>query len=405
MKVKRFSYVKPVLTGSAIGGITGATTQLIRGRKEKDGKQKSRAIKGAIVGATIGGTLGAGSKYAKKRYKAYIGKPIKADIEQVRQTMSPGDIVIADRGAYQHYGIVGKDGKIIEYGSEKFDPRTANVGYTSLDHFSNGSALRIEKAKGPYTPEEVVSRAESWIGKDRGQYNLRNNNCEHFAREMVSGKASSTQADRFSEGTFNRVVRPVLDRVDSVVEAAARTRNYSAFTAAKGDRILAQQFRHFVGNDLYNVRGKLTKELGGLSHFNKHQTEYLSGGGSVIGSLVGREVEGKKAKKAAINKYGLEKGSLEYDNFVRSRKNAGMIKGAATGGLLGAGLSKGIDAARGKVITDKALVKYGNKLDLGKNYMSTGKSLRGITSEKDIDTIISNYKETGDYLNGLKNML
>lgn len=72
MKVKRFSYVKPVLTGSAIGGITGATTQLIRGRKEKDGKQKSRAIKGAIVGATIGGTLGAGSKYAKKDIKPIL---------------------------------------------------------------------------------------------------------------------------------------------------------------------------------------------------------------------------------------------------------------------------------------------------------------------------------------------
>ena len=71
----------------------------------------------------------------------------------------------------------------------------------------------------------------------------------------------------------------------------------------------------------------------------------------------------------------------------------------------GTGLSKGADWVRGRVITDKAKVRYGGKLDFGKDYMSTGKAFRGVTSEKDIDTIAGNIAETKDYLNGLSKMI
>ena len=395
-RVKRFSYLRHSSIGALGGGITGAT---IGYKTSEKGKKKSGALKGAILGSASGAALGAGVKYGKVRYKNYIGTPQKADLSHVRKGGQAGDIVIADRGAYQHYGILDKNGNVIEYGSHKFDPRTARVGRVSLDEFSNGSAVRIEAPKGSYNRDEIVSRAESWIGKDRGQYNLRKNNCEHFAREMATGEKTSGQADRFNE----KIREHVDSKIDKLTSLLSQKK--FSFAPASGDRIIAQQFRHFVGNDLYGVRSKLTRELGGLSHFNKHQSHYLSGAGSVIGGAIGRKTEEKKAKKDAVNKYGLKKGTLEYDNYVNSRKNKGTLVGAGIGAGAGFAASKGTDWVRGKVISDKARVKYGDKLDLGKNYMATGKALRGITSEKDIENISGNIAETADYLKGLSRMI
>jgi hypothetical protein len=217
---------------------------------------------------------------------------------------------------------------------------------------------------------------------------------------MASGTKSSVQADQFKE----KIDKNINSKIDKVVDKFVQ-RGFSAFIPSSGDRILAQQFRHFVGNDLYNVRSKLTRELGGLSHFNKHQSQYLSGAGSVAGGVIGRQVEGNRAKKDAVNKYGLKKGTLEYDNYVNSRKNKGTLIGAGIGAGTGFATSKGVDWVRGKVISDKARVKYGDKLNLGKDYMSTGKALRGITSEKDIENITNNYKETADYIKGLSKMI
>jgi hypothetical protein len=395
-RIKRFSYLRHTSIGALGGGITGAAVGYKTSNK---GKKKSGAIKGAILGSTAGAALGAGAKYGKVRYKKYIGTPQKADLTHIRKGGQAGDIVIADRGSYQHYGILDKNGNVIEYGSHKFDPRTARVGRVSLDEFSNGSAVKLETPKGPYSRDEIVGRAESWIGKDRGQYNLRQNNCEHFAREMTTGKKVSSQADRFNE--------KIKENVDSKINRLADifTQRKFSFVRTPGDRILAQQFRHFVGNDLYGVRSKLTRELGGLSHFNKHQSHYLSGAGSVVGGVIGRKTEERKAKKDAVNKYGLKKGTLEYDNYVNSRKNKGTLIGAGIGAGAGFAASKGTDWVRGKVISDKARVKYGDKLDLGKNYMATGKALRGITSEKDIENISGNIGETADYLKGLSKMI
>ena len=132
--------------------------------------------------------------------------------------------------------------------------------------------------------------------------------------------------------------------------------------------------------------------------FGKYQTSYLTGGSSAIGGLLGRKKAEKQASKDAIQKYGLKKGTLEYDEFMRKRKTAGTIKGAGIGAGIGFGTSKGLDLVRGKAVIDKARMKGQN---LGKDYLGVGKGFRGLNG-KDINNVIENWKETGDYLNSLR---
>ena len=393
MKLKKFSYLKSGLIGTAIGAPIGAGIQYYRYRKDNKAEKRRRMIKGAAIGAGVGAGLGLGAEYAKNSYQQWLGTPEIADLTEVRANLKAGDVVSADRGLYKHYGIVSSDGKIIEYGSEKFDPRTAKVSSVSLEHFSGGDPVSIENVKTDIDPKEIVQRAVNQIGKERGTYNLRNNNCEHFAMEMATGKKQSTQADKFNQS--------VLAKANNLL----KIKRFSKFKISPGDRLAAQQFRNYVENGLFKDRAKLTKELGGLSHFNKHQTAYLMSAGSGIGAVSGSVMSSRKAKKDAVNKYGLQKGTLDYDNYVRSRRRSGALTGASIGAGLGFGTSKGVDYLRGHAISDKAKVLYKGKLDLGKNYVSIGKSLRGITSEKDVQNIKTNIVETGDYLRSLKNML
>lgn len=135
-----------------------------------------------------------------------------------------------------------------------------------------------------------------------------------------------------------------------------------------------------------------------MNHFDRNQSRYLAGGGSVIGGITGRKRSEKIAKKDA-QKYGLKEGTMVYDEFIRRRKDRGTLKGAGVGGALGFGASKGIDLARGKVVADMAKARG---QELGKNYLGIGKGFRGIKSSKDINTIMDNWKETGEYVNSLR---
>lgn len=183
------------------------------------------------------------------------------------------------------------------------------------------------------------------------------------------------------------------------LDRLARQKGFS-YTTMTGDKLVNQQLKKYISSDLYNTRSKLARELGGLSHINRHRTEYFTGGGSVAGAVIGDRKAKKNAEKEAEG-YGLKKGTLEYDKYIKSRRHEGAVKGAAIGGALGFGGSKGVDTVRGKVITDKYRAKYGDQIELGNDYMRSGKAFRGITKEEDINNIAKNLNEAGDYLNSV----
>lgn len=136
-----------------------------------------------------------------------------------------GDIVFCERRSgllgrnlYQHYGVYAGYHKIIHYvkGNSPLDGRIAE---TSIEEFCDGDTLYIAEddtllsifqdadvTSTFYGPRKTVQRARSMIGK--GDYNLFNHNCEHFAIWCKTGHLKSTQTGL--EGMAARFLRPKL---------------------------------------------------------------------------------------------------------------------------------------------------------------------------------------------------
>jgi len=113
----------------------------------------------------------------------------------------PGDIIVAHRFLYRHYGVYLGNGRVIRYAAKKGDfGADAKVHETSLGKFANGSKCEAisstENPKGakPFSRQETVSRARSRIGE--GLYNLLFNNCEHFALWCRYGTNKSVQVEK-----------------------------------------------------------------------------------------------------------------------------------------------------------------------------------------------------------------
>lgn len=133
-----------------------------------------------------------------------------------------GDIIFCQRSnfffgdVYQHYGVYAGYHKIIHYikGDSPLDGRIAE---TSIEEFCDGDTLYIAEddkllsifqdadvTATFYGPRKTVQRARSMIGK--GDYNLFNHNCEHFAIWCKTDLNKSTQLS--IEGMAARVFKP-----------------------------------------------------------------------------------------------------------------------------------------------------------------------------------------------------
>ncbi|PSB12354.1 hypothetical protein C7B61_15260 [filamentous cyanobacterium CCP1] len=91
-------------------------------------------------------------------------------------------------GVYEHHGIDCGDGTVIHYSKRGDEPTIAR---TSYDVFSWNRPVFTKQYVTSYVPDVVVARAESRLGER--QYNLMNNNCEHFATWCKVGRNESKQ--------------------------------------------------------------------------------------------------------------------------------------------------------------------------------------------------------------------
>ena len=366
-------------------------------------KRRKNIAKGVVGAATVtGGALLAG-KYYKNKYIPSITKP-KETYNNVKANI--GDIVSASRmgGFYSHYGVVtGYDKKgrplVTNYTNPtSLDPRKSIVTVSSLKDFGENGKITVHRNNGKFTPEEIVNRSKQAIKNQNGKYSITGNNCEHFARELANGEHVSTQVNEKLPfvGKFKEAKRRISPILSSIKQFSVSSTQKEAPSMLKG------QFQHIIANKGFDIRKNLSKDLGGLSHFNKYQDHYLTGGMALAGGMIGRARAKHDAKRKARS-YRLREGTPEYENYVSRKANEGMLKGAAIGGTVGFGSSKATDAIRGKVIADKA--KLSNGLDLGTNDLALGKSMRGIKSEDDIDRIKNNYKEVLSFGKGVINAL
>jgi len=101
---------------------------------------------------------------------------------------------------YQHFGVDIGDGTVVHLATDRSGGEMS-VQRVTLELFSNGSPVSIEVVHDSLAPETVVEKALALVGT-KG-YHLVRGNCEHFARQMKTGKGYSVQVDM----CINSVVR------------------------------------------------------------------------------------------------------------------------------------------------------------------------------------------------------
>ena len=95
---------------------------------------------------------------------------------------------------YLHFGIDIGDGTVVHLATE-LEKREMSVQRVSIDQFANGAPISIEAVEEELSADAVIERTLAAVGQ-KG-YDLVIGNCEHFARQMKTGKGHSVQVDRF----------------------------------------------------------------------------------------------------------------------------------------------------------------------------------------------------------------
>lgn len=110
----------------------------------------------------------------------------------------PGMVISVPVGLFVHRGIVAGwtiDGTLLVISSSL---RRGCATEETLEDFSQGNLVTIEGFRGSLTPEVVVSRARSMIGRAWSILD----NCEHFVARACGEKPSSQQLQKWAWGTL-----------------------------------------------------------------------------------------------------------------------------------------------------------------------------------------------------------
>ena len=114
--------------------------------------------------------------------------------------MARGDHLFFYRAgsAYSHHGICCGDGTVIHYEStlwmklvapyDRPDQPVPTIKRVPLAEFSRGAAVYMRRYRTCDDPERVIARATSRLGE--ADYDLFENNCEHFAVWCKTGRAA-----------------------------------------------------------------------------------------------------------------------------------------------------------------------------------------------------------------------
>jgi hypothetical protein len=108
--------------------------------------------------------------------------------------MKKGDHLRINLGMYHHHGIDRGDGSVIHFGRGIHDIANAKVEVVSRKAFSMGRQIDVVESELRFSTDEVVQRAESRL--DEREYDLFDNNCEHFVTWCRTGKNSSPQIEQ-----------------------------------------------------------------------------------------------------------------------------------------------------------------------------------------------------------------
>ena len=134
-------------------------------------------------------------------------------------------VIYTQRPLYRHYGVYIGDGSVIHFAAKKgfeTNAKEAFIQETTLDGFLRGDRLYVEpEAAGAFPVAEVLARARGELGRQKGEYSLVFNNCEHFAHWCKYGKKRSRQV----EVAVASVAATVVAASTAIAAAVAASRN------------------------------------------------------------------------------------------------------------------------------------------------------------------------------------
>jgi hypothetical protein len=136
--------------------------------------------------------------------------------------VKPGDHLSSPRTGYTHHGIYFGDNQVIHYSGFANGFSKGAIGRTHIDEFSCGNSIDVvPHLFKPFSPEEVVRRAEGRLGED--WYNFLVNNCEHFATWCVTGFHTSPQVNRMTASIMltPKIARLLAQREFEALEMTA----------------------------------------------------------------------------------------------------------------------------------------------------------------------------------------
>lgn len=107
----------------------------------------------------------------------------------------PGTHLMVNLRWYQHHGISLGDGRVVHFGRGVFDMVNACIEVVSEDVFSAGKQIKVVESPAKFEPDVIVRRALDRVGER--DYELFENNCEHFVGWCRTGKIASRQASIF----------------------------------------------------------------------------------------------------------------------------------------------------------------------------------------------------------------
>ncbi|XP_057886986.1 phospholipase A and acyltransferase 1-like [Melospiza georgiana] len=135
----------------------------------------------------------------------------------------PGDLIEIDRPLYQHWALYVGDGYVIHLtdegassislSSSSIRATRAKVKKQLLKDVVKNHKWRVnnkyDRYRTAFPVEEIIQRAEEWIGKEV-PYNVLNSNCEHFVTELRYGEGVSRQVEKAAAGGLAAAVGSVV---------------------------------------------------------------------------------------------------------------------------------------------------------------------------------------------------
>jgi len=107
----------------------------------------------------------------------------------------PGTHILSPRRGYLHHGIYVGEGRVVHYAGLARGLFGGPVEEVFLTQFARGRSIWMRWGRQPaFDPAEVVRRARSRVGEE--QYQILENNCEHFCEWCIHGQSRSYQVER-----------------------------------------------------------------------------------------------------------------------------------------------------------------------------------------------------------------